>query len=202
MLILISMNYPLTFRFKLLIGASRFSVTDASGTELYFARQNFFNIKEHIRVYNDETKSRELFAIKADRVIDFSPTYSVTDMNGAISANIKRNGTTSLWRADYDLEIAGQKFGKVKEENPWVKMIDGVISFIPIVELFTGYFLHPAYLVLGTDGSQIARLQKKPAFFEGVYEMEYTTDKDISTDQQQMLVALLMVVVFSERTRG
>jgi uncharacterized protein YxjI len=196
------MNYPLTFRFKIIAAAKQFSVTDSDGALLYFARQKFFKLKEDIRIYSDPTMSREVFSLKADRIIDFSPLYTVADPSGQQLASIQRNGRVSLWRADYDLKIDNAPFAKVVEENPWIKIADELVSQIPYIGLVTGYFLHPAYIVIGVNGEQIAKLTKQPALFEGVYKLDYYHAVALSEKQQESFVALLMVVLLFERISG
>jgi hypothetical protein len=44
-----------------------------------FSQQKIFKLKEDIRVYADEQKSRELLTIKARQIIDFSAYYDVVD---------------------------------------------------------------------------------------------------------------------------
>ena len=79
------MNYPIDLSFKLLALASQIYVRDASGNLLGYVKQKMFKLKEDINVFADEGMTKHLFNIKADRVIDFSAKYNITDKIGYIS---------------------------------------------------------------------------------------------------------------------
>ncbi len=44
-----------------------------------FCQQKMFKLKEDIRVFADETKTRELLHIQARQIIDFAASYDVFD---------------------------------------------------------------------------------------------------------------------------
>ncbi len=62
------MNYPIDFSFKLLALASQIYVRDASGNMLGYVKQKLFKLKEDINIFADESQTKQLFNIKADRV--------------------------------------------------------------------------------------------------------------------------------------
>jgi hypothetical protein len=72
---------------------------------------------------------------------------------------------------------------------------------VPIVGLFTGYFLHPAYRVTraGT-GAAVLRAVKRPAFLESRYAIEVLQPLP-EADQLLGVLSLLMLVLL-ERRRG
>ncbi|MBC8171927.1 MAG: hypothetical protein H7X77_09645, partial [Anaerolineae bacterium] len=74
-------NYPLNLSFKLIAIAPRIIVTDSVGKQVAFVHQNAWKLKEDIRIYTDDTKSKETFRIRADRVLDFKAKYYFTDAN-------------------------------------------------------------------------------------------------------------------------
>jgi hypothetical protein len=195
------MQYPLSIRFKLLALTSQMSVTDATGAELFYVKQKMFKLKENIEIYKDSSKTELLYTIKADRVIDFSPTYSLADSNGNVLGTITRQGARSLWRASYDLQLGGTS-AHVSEASPWVKVLDGVVGELPIIGIFMGYLFHPKYIVAGPNDAPLAIIEKQPAFFEGVYSLEDNGMRSMDESMQQRFVVLLMMVVLMERTRG
>jgi hypothetical protein len=77
---------------------------------------------------------------------------------------------------------------------------DGLISAIPLAELFTGYFLHPSYAVSRPDGTVVMRIQKQAAFFESRFSVERTAPLS-PLDEQRVLLSLIMLVLL-ERQRG
>lgn len=196
------MRYPIQLRFKLLALASQISARDADGNELFYVHQKILKLKEDVSVYRDSTKTQQIFSIKADRVIDFSPLFTLYDPSNTSVATIKRQGMRSIWRTRYELTLYGQPFATVRESNPWTKVWDGLFGSIPFVGMFAGYVFHPKYILEDTRGQQLGLLEKKPAFFEGVFELNgdllATADEKI----QNYAALLLMVVVLLERARG
>ena len=163
-MILQNLNYPLDFKFKITTLSSDFNITDKNGNYVAYVRQKMFKLKEDVIIFNDETRSRELFRIQANQWIDFNASYSITDLeNGKIFGRLARQGMRSLWKSHYDVlnENSALKY-QISEDNAWVKVLDGFIGEIPIVGMFTGYFLNPSYTVKDSAGKEYFRLKKMP----------------------------------------
>ena len=195
------MNYPIDLSFKLLALASQIYVRDASGNLLGYVKQKLFKLKEDINIFADESQTKHLFNIKADRIIDFSANYQFSDASGRHLGAIKRQGMRSIWRANYEIfNASGQQILKIHEENGWIKVIDALIGEVPIVGIFSGYFFNPAYLVERMDGTPIIRLAKQPAFFEGKFQL---TPKNQLTQEEETLSLLgCLLMTLLERARG
>ncbi len=201
-------QYPLNLRFKLIALAPRITITDASGAEQLFVNQKILNLKEDVRIYNNSKKEREVYRIQANRIIDFSATYKfVHSANNAPIGSVKRKGMRSLWRATYFSDNPnGQTTHHMKEDNPWVKIGDALLSEVPIVGLFTGYFMNPSYTAYrGADreneSQPVMKLVKTPAFFESTYSIELA-NPSVSADEEIQLLLSLMMLVQLERRRG
>jgi uncharacterized protein YxjI len=200
-------QYPLNLRFKLIALAPRIIVTDAGGTERLFVNQKIFNLKEDIRVYNNSNKEVELFSIKANRIIDFSATYNFTDSrSGQGLGSVKRKGMRSIWRATYFSDnTAGQTTHHIKEDNPWTKVLNNLAEGIPVVGMFSGYFLNPSYTIYRganrEDESQpVMHLVKEPAFFESSYTITLANPNISAEEEIQALLALFMAVQMERRS--
>jgi hypothetical protein len=192
--------YPLTFSFKILTLASQFSVRDAGGNLIAYARQKILALKEAVTVFADEEKTRQLFTINADRIIDFSARYNFTSAQGQKIGAVKRRGMRSFWKATYDILEGDNPIMTIQEENPWVKMADGLLSEIPILGIFSGYFFHPVYLVTRGDNTPVMRMTKQPAFFEGKFLVEKLGN--LSEIEEQRVLLSLMMAILLERSRG
>ena len=197
------MNFPLDLRFKLLALAPQISVTDASGRLLYYVRQKAFKLKESITVFADAEQTRALYHVNADRVIDFGARYVIEDAaTGATLGAVRRQGLRSIWRAHYEVERGGSTVLEAREENPWIKLADGLLGELPIVGLLTGYILHPAYrLTQAAGGAPLLRMKKEMAFLEGRYTIERAGPPAAEADEQLAVLGLLMLVLL-ERSRG
>lgn len=195
------MNYPIELSFKLLALASQIYIRDASGNLIGYVKQKMFKLKEDINIFADENQTQQRFNIKADRVIDFSARYNFTDNSGKSLGSIKRQGMRSIWKANYDVfDAGGNPIFKINEENGWIKVADALINEIPIVGMFTGYVFNPSYVVTKTNGTQVARLEKQPAFFEGKFQLSEIGQMN-ETEETQVLLSILMMILL-ERRRG
>lgn len=194
------MDFPLTARFKLLAIAQQVSVEDRGGRLLYYARQKAFKLKEAVTVYADDGQSRPAFSIAADRVLDVSARYTITEAGGGPAGVLQREGMKSIWRTSYTIDAGPRGRFTIREENPWVKMADGLFDSIPVLGMFAGYLFHPTYSIAREDGTPVLRIEKKPAFFEGVFEIQRVGDP--GTDPPEVLVISAVMMLVLERQRG
>lgn len=194
------MEYPLTLSFKILAIARQLSVRDASGRLICYVKQKAFKLKEAITVFADEAQTTPLYTMAADRVLDFSAQYHFSDAEGRRIGSVKRQGMRSLWKARYDVQAEGGQPMMVQEANPWTKVLDAVVGEVPIVGMFTGYFFHPAYVVVNTGGAPLMRLEKQPAFLEGRFKVEKLGQ--LREDEETVALLSLIMVILLERRRG
>jgi len=201
-MILKNLNYPLDFKFKISTLASDFNITDKSGNYVAYVRQKMFKLKEDVIVFNDESKSKELFNIKANQWIDFNASYMMTDLvNGKRFGRLARKGMRSIWKSRYDIiDENDQPKYQINEDNGWVKVFDSFVGEIPILGLFTGYFLNPSYTVKDNAGKEYFRLKKMPSLIGRRFQLERLIDID---DEDESLVVLsFLMMVLLERARG
>lgn len=201
-MVLNNLNYPLDFKFKITTLASDFNITDKNGNYVAYVRQKMFKLKEDVIVFNDESKSKELFRIKANQWIDFNASYSLNDLiDNKNFGRLARKGMRSIWKASYDiLDARDQQKFKIQEDSAWVRFWDGFVGELPIIGMFTGYFLNPSYTVTGVDGKAYFRLKKMPSFFGRRFQLDRLIDID---DEEESLVVLsLLMMVLLERARG
>jgi len=195
------MNFPLELRFKLIALNPQVFVTDAAGALICYVRQQAFKLKEAVTVFSDAAQTVPLYTIKADRVLDLSAQYHIADVAGAPLGTLQRRGLRSLWRAHYEIQHGGQPVFVVREENPWIKVVDGVLGEIPVLGLLSGYLFHPAYRVSRAAGDvPVLRAVKRPAFLEGRYTLEQTGALDDGEERLAVLSVLMMLLL--ERSRG
>jgi hypothetical protein len=161
-----------------------------------------------VRIYNNQNKEREIFRMRADRIIDFSARYNFFQSGSdAPLGSIKKKGLRSLWRTTFFLDNpAGQTTHHLKEDNPWTKVGDALFGEIPILGIFGGYVFNPAYTVYRgenrEDESQpVMHLKKQPAFFESSYTIELAKP-DISNDEEIRVLLGIVMAVQLERRRG
>lgn len=189
-------QFPLRMSFKVMVVSPQVSVVDAAGKEVLYVKQKAFALKEDVKVFSDQTMSKQLFQIKADKIIDFSANYSITTPEGVKIGNINRKGMKSLWSATYNIfDASGAQVGTLHEDNPWIKVLDSFLSQIP----FLGMLVNPAYLI-DFKGSTVFHLKKLPAVFEGKFELSKTGNT--SDDEEKLLLPAIIMALMLERLRG
>ncbi|TAE89819.1 MAG: hypothetical protein EAZ81_11930 [Verrucomicrobia bacterium] len=197
------MHYPLTFRFKMLALAPQVFVTDASGQSVLNVKQKLFKLREKIEVYQDDARRHPLCSIEANQILDWSARYFFRDLQGTEIGSVGRKGMRSLWSAHYEIFAAQSQTPrfKIQEENPWSKVADSLLSSIPILGLFSGYFFHPKYVVTdAASGKAVMRLTKQNAFWEGRFGVDQLAPLDSPTESV-ILLSLLMLILL-EKQRG
>lgn len=201
-MILKNLNYPLDFKFKITTLSSDFNITDRNGNYVAYVRQKMFRFKEDVIVFSDESKTKELFRIKADRWLDFNASYAMTNIaDGKLYGRLSRKGMRSFWKATYIVmdEHNKERF-VISEDNGWTKFFDGLVGEIPIISWFTGYFLNPSYSCKDASGKTYFQLKKMPSFFGRRFQLDRKIDID---DEDESLVVLsYLMAVLLERARG
>ncbi len=196
------LQYPLTLSFKILALASQATVTDANGRTVLYTKQKLLKFKEHVEIWTDKSQATRLADIKANKVIDWSARYFFTDAQGAPIGSVGRRGWRSLWKAHYESFNPGDDVPdfSIHEGNPWIKVADSIIGDIPLIGMFSGYFLHPTYQASRRDGAPAMRLTKQPAFWEGRFQIEKTAD--LTPREELNLFLSFLMLVLLERRRG
>jgi len=97
----------------------KFRFYDPKGNLVMFSEQKIFRLREDIRVYKDENKSRELLSINARQIIDFSAAYDVVDtaMDLKVGA-LRRKGLQSMLRDEWQiLDANDNQIGVLFEDS-------------------------------------------------------------------------------------
>ena len=194
------LNYPLTLSFKIIAIAPQIKVTDATGQTVLYVRQKALALREDVRIFADEHQQQQLYQLNADRIIDWSANYRVRTADGADLGNLRRKGMRSIWKASYEVtDVNGQLAAVIHEENPWMKVLDGLVGQLPVVGMILPMFINPAYLA-DRDGQSLLRMKKEPAFLEGKFTIQKLAE--FAEGQESLLLASLVMMILLERQRG
>lgn len=196
-----SLQFPLNLTFNIGTLSNDFIIKDANDITVAYVRQKMLRLIEEIQVFSNESRSEQIYTIKANKWLDFSASYAFTDHNGKDIGRIARKGWASLWKANYDI-FDQFKSGvlSVHEENPLAKVLDTLLGEIPLLNLLTGYFFHPSYAVSRADGTKIARLRKVRSLFGRRFVIE-KLEAFTKNEEERILLGLMMMVLL-ERERG
>ena len=197
-----AIEYPLTLSFKVLALASQATVTDAAGRTVLYTKQKMFKFREHVEIWTDPSQGTRLAEIKSNKVIDWSARYFSTDAQGGEIGSVGRRGWRSMWKAHYETFNPGDSSPdfSIKEENAWTKVADSFLSEIPIIGMFSGYFLHPSYLATRANGNPAMRMTKQAAFWEGRFRLDKLGE--MTAREELNLFLSFMMLVMLERQRG
>ena len=195
-------QYPLTLSFKVLALASQATVTDTTGRTILYTKQKLFKFREHVEIWTDKSQGTRLAEIKANKMIDWSARYHSTDAAGEAIGSVGRRGWRSIWKAHYETFNPGDNSPdfSIHEENAWIKVADSIVSDIPIVGMFSGYFLHPSYLASRSSGAPAVRMTKQAAFWEGRFQIEKLGE--MTAREELNLFLSFMMLILLERKRG
>ena len=194
------LSYPLDLSFKIVTIGTRIKIKDAAGRQVAYVRKQKFKLKENVGVYSDEAQSSLLFRMKADRMLDFSARYAISGPDGHPIGAVGRRGMKSLWRSAYVLDDAyGTEAGSIREDNPWTKVFDGMMESLPLGDALGGLFFNPAYLA-ELYGRDVLRIRKQPSVLESSFRIEKLAD--FSDEEEDLLLASIIMMVLLERDRG
>jgi hypothetical protein len=102
----------------------------------------------------------------------------------------------SLWKATYNiLDASGAEVGLIHESNPWIKVLDGLLSDVPLV----GMWINPAYLV-DLRGATVLYLKKQPSMLEAKFKLEKRGE--CSDADEKLLLQSIIMMMLLERSRG
>lgn len=127
--------YFIKRQFAKLLG-SAIRIYGPQGHLLLYVEQKAFKLKEDIRVYTDEKKTREVLSIKARQVMDFAATYDVFDnANNELVGSLKRHGLRSAFlRDEWDvLDRNGAQIATVIEDNMLLALARRFLEFANLV---------------------------------------------------------------------
>jgi len=194
-------QFPVNFEFKFSTIANDFTATDADGKTLAYVRQKMFKLKEDIQIYSDESRTKQNYSIKADKWLDFSTAYKFLDEDQKEFGKVVRKGWKSIWKAEYKIfNGSEQEKYNIREENGWIKVLDSILSQVPVLGILTGYLFNPSYIVKDQDEQEIIRLKKMPSFFGRRFELTKLGEMNEEDDDRIMLSLMMMILL--ERRRG
>lgn len=169
-------------------GAS-FHVYDAQGRVVGFSSQKAFKLKEDIRVFEDESKGKELLRILARQIVDFSAAYDVLDAPTQTKVGaVRRKGFASILRDTWEvLDDADRPVATLQEDSMGMALLRRFLTN-----------LVPQRSQLRTpDGVLQARFAQR--FNPFVYTLEVTVPPDATLDRRLVLATAVLAAAIEGR---
>lgn len=107
---------------------------DASGEPgplIAFAKQKRMAFKEQFTLYGDESASRPVLTIAADRRIDIRSTMTVREPGGGSLGQLRKKGAASLLRSTWEIDQPGRPPVVVQERNMAIAVLRRLWGMIP-----------------------------------------------------------------------
>lgn len=194
------MHYPLRLTFKFSGHSPQIIVTDAEGNLVFYIKQKLLKLRESITVFADTEQSLPLYLIQADQMRDSSSQYHFKEINGIGMGSLNRQ-QRSRWQSHYSiLNENATSIMAIREKNPWVKLLDGLLCNIPLIGRISGYLFNPAFFVVRTNDCIVMHFEKTASFVSHIYTIKQVDELD-EKEEKIVLLSLLMMLLL-KRQRG
>jgi hypothetical protein len=182
-------RYVLKKQFLALTGILR--VYNPQEQLVLYTQQKMFKLKEDIRIYSDETKTRELLNIQARNIIDFSAYYDVFDsLSTTKIGGLRRKGFRSMIQDEWEVfDGQDQSLGILKEDS---------LRQALLRRFLLGRFLPQNYdLLLGLE--RVADYKQRFRFFVYVLDIDFQMDSAKRLDRRLGLAAAVLLAIIEGR---
>ncbi len=174
--------------FKFLGGA--FHIYDAVGQVIGYSKLKAFKLREDIRLYTDDSMSRELLVIQARQIIDFGASYDVFDPQQQVKVGaLRRRGWKSIFKDEWlILDAFDREIGKIQEESTFKALVR---RFVEAASL-----LMPQKYSVSVGGFEVATFKQN--FNPFVYKLKVDLTPDIHGQLDRRLAVaagLLMAAI-------
>jgi uncharacterized protein YxjI len=178
-------------RRQVLALTGRFRIYAPDGSLVLFSQQKMFKLKEDIRIYSDESMSRELLYIQARSVIDFSAAYDVIDGESKQKIGVwRRKGFRSLLRDEWELlDAQDRQQGTLTEDN---------ITQALLRRFLLGKWLPQNYDVV-MNGRRMADLKQRFNPFRYELDIDFTVDPARQLDPRLGIAAAVLLATIEGR---
>jgi uncharacterized protein YxjI len=184
-------RFILRQRFKLVINQYEFSLPgdgDEPGQTFCFVEQKRFKFKEDIRFYSDDSKTTELFRIKARQRFDPRARYDVTAADGTKIGEIQKVFGKSLIRSTYDLfDASGAEVARAQERGMITALFRRLVGFIPYVGDFADWLPIAYHFDFIRGEEKLGEHNRKLWSFRDVYTIDMSGDPQHTIDRRLIL---------------
>jgi uncharacterized protein YxjI len=184
-------RFVLRQRIKLVINQYEFSLPvdgNKPGEPFLFVEQKRFKFKEDIRFFTDDSKSTELFRIKARQRFDPRARYDVTAADGTKIGEIQKVFGKSLLRSTYQLFAAdGTEVAIARERNVVVALFRRLVGLVPYVGDYADWLPIAYHFDFIRGEEELGRHDRKLWTFRDVYTIDMSGDPQHTIDRRLIL---------------
>jgi uncharacterized protein YxjI len=116
----------------------------SAGEPVCFVEQKRMKLKEDLRAFTDDSKTTELFRIKAQQVWDPRATYDITDPHGHEIGQLSKVFGKSLLRSTWRMHnAAGDEIAWAQERSLLVALFRRFVGLVPYIGDFADWLPIP-----------------------------------------------------------
>jgi uncharacterized protein YxjI len=152
-------------RFALMINRYEVSTLGSdeksAGEPVCFVEQKRMKLKEDLRAFSDETKTTEVFRIKAQQVWDPRARYDVTDPTGQQIGQLQKVFGESLLRSTWRIyDASGNQIAWARERSLFVALFRRLVGFVPFIGGFAEWLPIPYHFDYFMEDERIGGLER------------------------------------------
>jgi uncharacterized protein YxjI len=133
----------------------------SAGEPVCFVEQKRMKLKEDLRAFTDDTKSAEVFRIKAQQVWDPRAKYDVTDAEGQQVGQLRKVFGKSLLRSTWGIyDAAGNEVASARERSLFVALFRRLVGFVPYIGDLADWLPIPYHFDYFVGGRRIGGLER------------------------------------------
>ena len=156
-----------------------------------YCQQKLFKLKEDIRVFSDETKTRELLSLQARQILDFSAYYDVFDsVYSTKIGGLRRRGFRSMVQDEWEV-FDGQ------ERLLGILMEDSLTQAL-LRRLLLGALL-PQNYDLNIGIQRVADYKQRFNPFRYELDLDFQMDSDNKLDRRLGIAAAILLATIEGR---
>jgi hypothetical protein len=173
-----------------------FYLYDSNENLILWAEQKAFKLKEDLRLYADDQKSRELLRISARSIMDFSAAYDVYDSttNQKLGA-FKRKGLQSSFVQDtwILMDNNDREIGQIQEDSAILGLIR---RFVDLATLFL-----PQRYDMTLNGQPVAQYKRVKNPFSSKLDIDFSSDTNGILDRRLALALAILLEAIEGKQR-
>jgi len=159
----------------------------SAGEPICFVEQKRMKLKEDLRAFTDDSKTSELFRIKAQQVWDPRARYDVTDSSGQPVGQLAKVFGKSLLRSTWRLYGAtGEEVAWARERSLAVALFRRLVGFVPMIGGFAEWLPIPYHFDYHVGDEPIGGLERILGLRDR-YRLDVSGDVERKIDRRLVL---------------
>jgi len=184
-------RFFLSQRFQLMVNQYEASTLGpdgkSAGEPVCFVEQKRMKLKEDLRAFTDDSKTTEVFRIKAQQVWDPRAAYDVTDPNGQPIGQLQKVFGKSLLRSTWRIfGAAGNELAWAHERSLVVALFRRLVGLVPYIGTFADWLPIPYHFDYYMGEERIGGLERILGVRDR-YRLDVSGDPDRKLDRRVVL---------------